>query len=49
MPKFAPALAREFADDNIRGNAIAPGNIRAQLHAVMTPEQKKLESQRIAV
>src|SRR5436190_17522077 len=42
LPQFARALAREFANDNIRVNCVAPGVIRTDFHATMTPEQKKL-------
>ena len=41
VPQFARALAREFADDNIRVNSVAPGIIRTQFHAGMSPEQQK--------
>jgi NAD(P)-dependent dehydrogenase (short-subunit alcohol dehydrogenase family) len=41
LPQFARALAREFADDNIRVNAVAPGIIRTQFHSGMSPEQQK--------
>jgi NAD(P)-dependent dehydrogenase (short-subunit alcohol dehydrogenase family) len=41
LPQFARAMAREFADDNIRVNCVAPGIIRTRFHAGMTPEQKK--------
>ncbi len=41
LPQFARALARLHADDNIRVNCVAPGIIRTQFHAKMTPEQKK--------
>src|SRR6266568_9284382 len=39
---FARALAREFAEDNIRVNCIAPGVIRTRFHAQMTEQQRKL-------
>ena len=42
LPQFARALAREFANDNIRVNCVAPGVIRTAFHAHMSPEQKKL-------
>lgn len=42
LPQFARALAREFAADNIRVNCVAPGVIRTAFHALMTPEQKKV-------
>ena len=42
LPQFARALAREFADDNIRVNCVAPGVIRTRFHDRMTPEQRKL-------
>ena len=42
VPHFARALAREFADDNIRVNCVAPGVIRTKFHATMTEQQKKL-------
>jgi len=42
LPQFARALAREFADDNIRVNAVAPGVIRTRFHENMTEQQKKL-------
>jgi NAD(P)-dependent dehydrogenase (short-subunit alcohol dehydrogenase family) len=42
LPHFARALAREFADDNIRVNCVAPGVIRTRFHAAMTEQQKKL-------
>jgi len=42
LPHFARALAREFADDNIRVNCVAPGVIRTRFHANMTEQQKKL-------
>jgi NAD(P)-dependent dehydrogenase (short-subunit alcohol dehydrogenase family) len=42
LPQFARALAREFANDNIRVNCVAPGIIRTSFHATMSPEQKKL-------
>lgn len=42
LPHFTRALAREFADDNIRVNCVAPGVIRTRFHASMTEQQKKL-------
>ncbi len=42
IPQFARALAREFANDNIRVNCVAPGVVRTDFHATMTPEQKRL-------
>lgn len=42
LPQFTRALAREFANDNIRVNCVVPGVIRTAFHASMTPEQKKL-------
>jgi NAD(P)-dependent dehydrogenase (short-subunit alcohol dehydrogenase family) len=41
LPQFARALAFEFGDDNIRVNCVAPGIIRTDFHAAMTPETKK--------
>jgi NAD(P)-dependent dehydrogenase (short-subunit alcohol dehydrogenase family) len=41
LPQFARAMAREFADDNIRVNVVAPGVIRTRFHASMTPETRK--------
>jgi NAD(P)-dependent dehydrogenase (short-subunit alcohol dehydrogenase family) len=42
LPHFTRALAREFADDNIRVNCVAPGVIRTRFHAGMSEQQKKL-------
>jgi 3-oxoacyl-[acyl-carrier protein] reductase len=42
LPQFTRALAREFANDNIRVNCVAPGVVRTAFHANMSPEQKKL-------
>jgi NAD(P)-dependent dehydrogenase (short-subunit alcohol dehydrogenase family) len=42
LPQFARALAREFANDNIRVNCVAPGIIRTAFHATMSAEQKKI-------
>lgn len=41
IPQFARALAFEFADDNIRINCVAPGVVRTDFHAKMTPETRK--------
>jgi len=42
LPQFARALARQFADDNIRVNCVAPGIIRTRFHDNMSDEQKRL-------
>ncbi len=42
LPQFTRALAREFADDNVRVNCVAPGVVRTAFHASMTEEQRKL-------
>lgn len=42
IPQFARALAREFANDNIRVNCVAPGVIRTDFHATMTDEQRRV-------
>ena len=42
LPQLTRALAREFANDNIRVNCIAPGVVRTEFHATMTPEQRKI-------
>ena len=42
IPQFTRALAREFAADNIRINAVAPGVVRTAFHATMSEAQKKL-------
>jgi NAD(P)-dependent dehydrogenase (short-subunit alcohol dehydrogenase family) len=41
LPQLTRALAFEFADDNIRINCVAPGVIRTDFHAKMTPETRK--------
>jgi len=41
LPQMARALAREFADDNIRVNCVAPGIIRTRFHEKMTPQQQQ--------
>lgn len=41
IPQFTRALAFEFADDNIRINCVAPGVVRTDFHAKMTPETRK--------
>ena len=42
LPQFARALAREFANDNIRVNCVAPGVVRTAFHAAMTADQRRL-------
>jgi 3-oxoacyl-[acyl-carrier protein] reductase len=42
LPHFTRALAFELADDNIRVNCVAPGVIRTQFHAAMSPDQFRL-------
>ena len=42
IPQFTRALAREFADDNIRVNCVAPGVVRTDFHATMTAAQHTL-------
>ena len=42
LPQFARALAREFANDNIRVNCVAPGVVRTAFHATMSEAQRKL-------
>ena len=42
LPQFARALAREFANDNIRVNCVAPGVVRTDFHAAMTDEQRRV-------
>jgi NAD(P)-dependent dehydrogenase (short-subunit alcohol dehydrogenase family) len=42
IPQFTRALAREFANDNIRVNCVAPGVVRTAFHATMTEAQRKL-------
>lgn len=42
LPQFARALAREFANDNIRVNCVAPGIIRTDFHKSMSEEQRRL-------
>jgi len=42
LPHFTRALAREFADDNVRVNCVAPGVVRTRFHATMTEQQKKV-------
>ena len=41
LPQLTRGLALQLADDNIRVNCVAPGIIRTEFHASMTPEQKK--------
>jgi NAD(P)-dependent dehydrogenase (short-subunit alcohol dehydrogenase family) len=42
LPQFTRALAREFANDNIRVNCVAPGVVRTDFHLAMTEEQRRL-------
>jgi len=42
LPQFARALAREFANDNIRVNCVAPGVVRTRFHETMSAEQRRL-------
>jgi NAD(P)-dependent dehydrogenase (short-subunit alcohol dehydrogenase family) len=42
LPQFARALAREFANDNIRVNCVAPGVVHTRFHSGMTQEQRRL-------
>ncbi len=42
LPQFARALAREFANDNIRVNCVAPGVVRTDFHKAMSEEQRRL-------
>ncbi len=42
LPQFARALAREFANDNIRVNCVAPGVVRTAFHSSMTDAQRRL-------
>jgi NAD(P)-dependent dehydrogenase (short-subunit alcohol dehydrogenase family) len=41
VPQFTRALAYEFADDNIRVNCVAPGVVRTDFHAKMSPETRR--------
>jgi NAD(P)-dependent dehydrogenase (short-subunit alcohol dehydrogenase family) len=42
LPQFARAVAREFANDNIRVNCVAPGVVRTRFHEKMSDEQRRL-------
>ncbi len=42
IPQFTRALAREFAADHIRINAVAPGIVRTRFHAKLSEEQRKV-------
>ncbi len=41
LPQFARALARDYANDNIRINVVAPGVIRTAFHAAMPDSVRK--------
>ena len=41
LPQLARAMARDFANDNIRINVVAPGVIRTAFHDSMTEQTKK--------
>ena len=41
LPQFARALARDFANDNIRINVVAPGVTRTAFHATMTEATRR--------
>jgi len=41
IPQLARALAFELADDNIRVNCVAPGVVRTEFHASMTPQTRE--------
>jgi len=45
LPQITRALAREFADHNIRVNCVAPGVVRTRFHDDMTEEAKQLNLQ----
>ena len=45
IPQFVRALAREFAADGIRVNAVAPGIIRTRFHDGMPEEQKRVNTE----
>jgi NAD(P)-dependent dehydrogenase (short-subunit alcohol dehydrogenase family) len=42
LPQFTRALAREFANDNIRVNCVAPGVVRTDFHKTMSEEQRRV-------
>ena len=41
LPQMARAMARDFANDNIRINVVAPGVIRTAFHATMPEHPQK--------
>ena len=41
LPQMARALARDFANDNIRINVVAPGVIRTRFHDSMTEQTRR--------
>lgn len=45
IPQFVRALAREFAADGIRVNAVAPGIIRTRFHDGMPEERNRVNTE----
>lgn len=42
VPQFVRALAREFAPDRVRVNAIAPGIVRTRFHEGLSEQQRQI-------